>query len=83
MTEMSGLLMQKKLPAFLLSVYCLLASCFNELAFSQTPAGSPGMLEQQLVREDPAALAAEASKLGDARRGAILFYQPYLAWVAS
>ena len=32
----------------------------------------------QLRREDPAALARDARRLGDARRGALVFYQPAL-----
>src|SRR5262249_44068986 len=33
---------------------------------------------QQLRREDPAMLARDARRLGDARRGALVFYQPAL-----
>jgi putative heme-binding domain-containing protein len=36
-------------------------------------------LEQRLTAEDPAELAQTARQFGDARRGAIVFYQPYLA----
>jgi len=50
----------------------------SEMAFGQTPSGIWGALERQLLKEAPAALAAEALKLGDAKRGAIVFYQPYL-----
>jgi putative heme-binding domain-containing protein len=39
---------------------------------------SPAPLDQQLRREDPAALARDARRLGDARRGALVFYQPAL-----
>ncbi|MCH7990740.1 MAG: c-type cytochrome, partial [Planctomycetes bacterium] len=70
--------MQKPLLVSSLSVCLLSILFFNNLAFGQTPAAFPGLLEQQLASEDPAALASEALKLGDARRGAILFYQPYL-----
>jgi putative heme-binding domain-containing protein len=35
-------------------------------------------LESQLRREDPAALAQDAQRVGDARRGALVFYQPAL-----
>ena len=42
------------------------------------PSASPAPLDQQLRREDPAALARDARKLGDARRGALVFYQPAL-----
>ena len=40
------------------------------------PSGST--LEVQLRSEDPAALAREARRLGDPRRGALVFYQPTL-----
>ena len=36
-------------------------------------AGVPGPLDQQLRREDPAMLARDARRLGDARRGALVF----------
>ncbi len=39
---------------------------------------APPPLDQQLRREDPGALARDARKLGDARRGALVFYQPAL-----
>ena len=42
---------------------------------------APGMLEAQLKSEAPKSLAAEAHRLGDARRGAIVFYQPALMCV--
>ena len=41
-------------------------------------ANAPGPLDQQLRREDPSALARDARRLGDARRGALVFYQPAL-----
>ena len=44
-------------------------------------AGEPGLVEPQLRREDPAVLAQEARRLGDVRRGAIVFYQPALMCV--
>jgi putative heme-binding domain-containing protein len=34
------------------------------------------LLESQLRREDPAVLAADAKRLGDARRGALFFFRP-------
>jgi putative heme-binding domain-containing protein len=40
--------------------------------------GMQGLLDQQLRREDPAVLAHDARRLGDARRGALAFYQPAL-----
>ncbi len=39
---------------------------------------APAPLDRQLLREDPAALARDARRLGDARRGALVFYQPAL-----
>src|SRR5580692_9726470 len=39
---------------------------------------SAGMIEPQLRGEDPAALAQDARRLGDIRRGALVFYQPAL-----
>src|SRR6516225_2992642 len=42
------------------------------------PSDMPGSLDQQLRRESPAVLARDARKLGDARRGALVFYQPAL-----
>jgi len=42
-------------------------------------AGTPGLLESQLRREDPTVLARDVRRLGDARRGALVFYQPALA----
>src|SRR5436305_6023268 len=44
-------------------------------------ASVPGPLDQQLRREDPAALAREARCWGDARRGALVFYQPALTCI--
>lgn len=38
----------------------------------------PIPLDQQLRGEDPAALARDARQVGDARRGALVFYQPAL-----
>lgn len=38
-------------------------------------------LEEQLLGEAPAALAADAQKSGDAERGAIVFHQAYMACV--
>ena len=40
--------------------------------------GAAGALEARLRTEDPAALARDARRLGDARRGASVFYQPSL-----
>src|SRR5262249_61874516 len=42
------------------------------------PSAMPAPLDQQLRGEDPAALARDARQLGDARRGALVFYQPAL-----
>jgi putative heme-binding domain-containing protein len=40
--------------------------------------GGPDALDHRLRREDPAVLARDARRLGDARRGALVFYQPAL-----
>jgi putative heme-binding domain-containing protein len=42
------------------------------------PSAMPVPLDQQLRREGSAALARDARRLGDARRGALVFYQPAL-----
>jgi putative heme-binding domain-containing protein len=42
------------------------------------PTSTPTPLDAQLRREDTAALARDARQLGDARRGALVFYQPAL-----
>ena len=42
---------------------------------------SAATLEEQLKSLDPATLAAEARKTGDARRGAILFHQPHIGCI--
>ena len=47
--------------------------CIALLAVS--PPVCAGTLTQELSSEDPAALAEEAGKRGDAARGAILFHQ--------
>ncbi len=39
----------------------------------------PGSLEFRLLQEDAAGLAQAARSLGDAKRGAIAFHQPYMA----
>ena len=39
---------------------------------------APGLLESQLRQEDLTSLAGDARRLGDARRGALVFYQPAL-----
>ncbi len=44
---------------------------------AQAGAGAAG-LEPRLREEDPQAIAADARKFGDAKRGAILFYRPAL-----
>lgn len=43
----------------------------------KTSAGPPG-LTQQLLKETPAELAKSAREKGDAGRGAVLFFQPFL-----
>ena len=44
----------------------------------QSHESSTGTLEATLRSQSPAALAADARRLGDARRGAVVFYQPAL-----
>ena len=48
------------------------------LATQASGDGAAGTLEGRLRTEDPAALARDARRLGDARRGASVFYQPSL-----
>jgi putative heme-binding domain-containing protein len=56
-----------------------LAIAVGMVLASQSPGRSPsGALESQLRGEDPRAIAGDARRLGDARRGAALFYQPSL-----
>jgi len=57
----------------------LLAVTLAAVEDGNPPAGVPGPLEQRLRGEGPAALARDARRLGDARRGALVFYQPALA----
>jgi putative heme-binding domain-containing protein len=56
----------------------LLAAASVPGADDPVPSATPARLDQQLRREDPAALARDARRLGDARRGALVFYQPAL-----
>jgi putative heme-binding domain-containing protein len=56
----------------------LLALAMVSGADDSPTAGVPGLLDQQLRREDPSALVRDARRLGDARRGALVFYQPAL-----
>ncbi|QDU75352.1 Cytochrome c [Bremerella volcania] len=57
----------------ILSTFALLIVTLSaQLLLAQT-------LEEQLQAIDPQQLAAEARQLGDAKRGAILFYQPHMA----
>ena len=48
------------------------------LAAQPTVEAAGGTLEARLRTEDPAALARDARRLGDARRGSSVFYQPSL-----
>ena len=41
--------------------------------------GLASQLEKRLLADDPATLADDAKKFGDAKRGAVLFYQPQMA----
>ena len=61
--------------ARLFSLVLLLSS----LSAAQINATRAETLEQQLLAEEPAQLAAEALRSGDPARGAILFHQPYMA----
>lgn len=45
---------------------------------SQVPPAMPPTLSQQLLKEPPAELAKAARERGDAGRGAVLFFQPFL-----
>ena len=56
----------------------LLAATSASGADDPVSSAMPAPLDQQLRREDPAALARDARRLGDARRGALVFYQPAL-----
>jgi putative heme-binding domain-containing protein len=56
----------------------LLAKTLAALEDGNPAAGVPGPLDQQLRRADPSALARDARRLGDARRGALVFFQPAL-----
>jgi putative heme-binding domain-containing protein len=49
------------------------------LASSQARAAEPSTLQQQLAREDTAALAKAVREGGDSSRGAVVFYRPDLA----
>jgi hypothetical protein len=60
---------------YLVSSLLLIAT----LAGDENVIPSVGMIEPQLRREQPAVLAGDARRLGDARRGALIFYQPALA----
>lgn len=55
----------------------VLLSAILVVGDDHSPIGVPGPLDQQLRREDPSALR-DARRLGDARRGALVFYQPAL-----
>jgi putative heme-binding domain-containing protein len=46
---------------------------------SVTPAADPPTLQHQLTKESPAELARAARERGDAGRGAVLFFQPFLS----
>ncbi|MEO1998758.1 MAG: c-type cytochrome, partial [Planctomycetaceae bacterium] len=49
------------------------------LVWLHAPLAQAQTLTKRLLAEEPSSLADDARKAGDARRGAILFYQPYLA----
>src|SRR6185437_9048169 len=66
------------LGVFPLLMTLLLPAVALSPADDPVPTAAPAPLDQQLRREDPAALARDARRLGDARRGALVFYQPAL-----
>ncbi|MBA4064410.1 MAG: heme-binding protein [Isosphaera sp.] len=49
-----------------------------QVAADPAPAAVPPTLTQQLLKEPPAELAKAARERGDAGRGAVLFFQPFL-----
>ena len=53
-------------------IFFLLALCVSTNTHAQT-------LEERLLDEDPARLAQDAVQLGDEKRGAVAFYQVYMA----
>ncbi|MGC8642286.1 MAG: DUF6797 domain-containing protein, partial [Isosphaeraceae bacterium] len=58
--------------------FCVLA--IGMVLAGQVAGGAPsGAIENQLRGDDPAAIAREARRLGDPKRGAVVFYQPSLA----
>ncbi len=63
----------------LLAPLLVLAAAWSSVADESTSSSAPSALDQQLCREDPAALARDARRLGDARRGAVVFYRPSTA----
>ena len=61
-----------------LRLHCIAALLLATSVLSVRPLGAD-TLEQRLLSEPSSQLAADARRLGDARRGAIVFYQPYMA----
>lgn len=57
----------------------LLVAAVTASGRAAEPPALPPTLEQQLLKEDPAALARAARAEGDPGLGAIAFYQPYLS----
>ena len=49
-----------------------------QVTAENAPPASPPTLTQQLLKESPAKLAQAARQRGDAGRGAVLFFQPFL-----
>ena len=60
-----------------LDVFELLGNLWQVTADPISPTTSP-TLAQQLLKEPPAELARAARERGDASRGAVLFFQPFL-----
>ncbi len=54
---------------------CLLSPAYASAA-DKNSSGQPGALEEQLLKEEPKALAQAALERGDPLRGAVVFFQP-------
>lgn len=65
----------RALRAWVVAVWWVVATGGLGSVEAQPPRGS---LEEQLRKDDPAKLVSDARSSGDAARGALLFYQPYM-----
>lgn len=70
---------KRRSTAALLRSVVFVAACTLTAAACADDLGLPPTLEQQLLAESPAALAAEARTSGSPQRGAAAFFQPHLA----